>query len=238
MSLSRANVWIAGTVAVCVLLSAAAWFLLISPTRADAAQLRDDTAATAASNEQLAQQIAVLEAQFATIEQKRADLAVVRAAMPADPELADLNRKLEAQAIAAGVVLMRVTPGAPTVVVAPVAVAAAPVDGAAPDAATAAPAVPAPASNLLAIPVTIELIGPFANASAYLEALQQDLGRDFLVEGLNAVAEVEAPATGAKPAVRNGDVTMTITGKVFVLPETVTAPATSVPDAGTGSTDS
>lgn len=244
MSLSRTNVWIAGTVAVCLLLSAAAWFLLISPTRADAAQLREDTAATTANNQQLEQQIAVLKAQFATIDQKKAELAAIRVAMPADPELADLNRKLEAEAAAAGVVLMRVTPGAPVTVVAPAAAAPAAAETGeavgtetADGTAAAAAAQPA-ASGVLAIPVVVEIVGPFGNASAYLEVLQDRLGRDFLVEGLTAAAETPAAATGAKPAVANGDVTMTITGKVFVLPETTTAPVTSVPETGTGTTDS
>lgn len=239
MSLSRTNAWIAGTVAVCVLLSAAAWFLLIAPTRANAAELRETTESTAASNDQLQIKVNQLAAQNETLDEKRAELAVVREAMPADPDLALLNRKLEAEAAAAGVTLMRVAPGAAVPVVAPTPVAVAPVEGESADAAAAATPAPTPASSVLAIPVSLDVIGPFANVSSFLQAVQTKLGRDFLVQSLNVVAEDPAEASGAKPATANGDVTMTITGSVFVLPETAAAAAApTAPDAGTGSTDS
>lgn len=240
MTMPKTRLWIAGTMALCLALTAAAWFLVISPTRAEAAELRTQRADTAASNDQLQARIDTLVAEFATLGQKRAELAEVKVAMPQDPELAVLNRKLEAEALASTVVLMRVTPGA-AVSMAPAPVAAAPVEGtttegAATDGATATPT---PTSTLQGIPVVVEIVGSFANTSGYLQGIQERLGRDFLVESLNVVAEKPTAATGAKPAVANGDVTMTITGKVFVLPAAAATPSTTVADtAGAGTTDS
>lgn len=241
MTLSKTRLWIAGTVALCLVLTAAAWFLVISPTRAEAAELRTQRADTAVSNDQLQARIDTLVAQFATLDQKRAELAVVQEAMPQDPELALLNRKLEAESLTSGVVLMRVTPGAAVAAVAAPAPAPVPAEGAATEGAatdgTAAAAVPT--STLQAIPVVVEVVGPFADVSTYLQGIQERLGRDFLIESLNVVAEKPAAATGAKPAVTNGDVTMTITGKVFVLPAAAATTSPTVADtAGAGTTDS
>lgn len=237
--MSKTRLWIAGTVVLCLALSAAAWFLLISPTRAEAAELRTQRTDAAASNDQLAAKIEVLKAQFATLDQKEAELAKVREAMPQDPELAELNRKLEAESLSARVTLMKVTPSAPVAAVA--AVPTAPAEGTTTDGTTtdgAAAATAAPVNPLVGIPVVVEVVGPFANATTFLAGVQERLGRDYLVEGLSVVAEKPAARTGAKPAVANGDVTMTITGRVFVLPDTVTTPPT-VPDAtGADTTDS
>ena len=61
----------------------------------------------------------MLQAQFATLDQKEAELAKVREAMPQDPELAELNRRLEAEALSSKVTLMRVTPSSPLAAVPP-----------------------------------------------------------------------------------------------------------------------
>ena len=120
--------------------------------------------------------------------------------MPQDPELALLNRKLEAESLTSGVVLMRVTPGAAVAAVAAPAPAPMPAEGAATEGAatdgTAAAAVPI--STLQAIPVVVEVVGPFADVSTYLQGIQERLGRDFLIESLNVVAEKPAAADGCQ----------------------------------------
>lgn len=234
MSLSKSRLWIAGTVVLCLALSAGAWFLLIAPTRAEAAELRTQRTDAMTSNDQLESRIKVLQAEFATLDQKEAELAKVREAMPQDPELAELNRKLEAAALGAKVTLMRVTPSSP---VAAVAAAPAPTTTEGTTDSTTTTAAPA-VSPLVSIPVSIEVVGSFANASVFIEGIQERLGRDYLIEGLNIVAEKPAAASGAKPAVANGDVTMTISGRVFVLAATATTSPTVTDATGAGTTDS
>jgi type IV pilus assembly protein PilO len=236
MTMSKTRLWIAGTAALCVVMVLASWFLLIAPKRAEAADLRQQTADTATSNDTLAARVEELKAQFAQLPQRKAELAEIQRAMPQDPALATLTRDLERLAGESGVTLMSIAPGVP----APVLPAAAPLPAAGTDPAAAAP-VPAASTGLSQMSVALQVVGPFAKSTVFLEQVQTTLDRAFLVDGLNVLAEKPAEATGGKPAVGNGDVTFTITGRVFVLdteaiaaaPITETAPAPS-----TGTSDS
>jgi hypothetical protein len=71
MNTSSPRVWIAGTVVLCLALVAAGWFLLVSPQRAEAADLRDQTAAADQRNAQLEVRIAELKEEFAQLPQRR-----------------------------------------------------------------------------------------------------------------------------------------------------------------------
>ncbi len=243
MSLSKSRAWIAGTVAVCLLLTLAAYFLLIAPKRAEAAEFRTQTESAQIANQQLQAKVSELRKQFAELPQREAELSLIRQAIPEDDQLATLTRDLQRHADLAGVTLMSVAPGAPVAVVDPAAVTAAaaaaapapaPADGeTAPETAPAPVVVPAPTSTLVAIPVTVSVVGSFDASTAFVKAVQGYRGddaapvldetdenylkRDFLVQTLNVVAEEDAEASAGKPAVQNGDVTMAITGSVFVL---------------------
>jgi hypothetical protein len=245
MNTSSPRVWIAGTVVLCLALVAAGWFLLVSPQRAEAADLRDQTEAADQRNAQLEVRIAELKEEFAQLPQRKAELAAVQKAMPADPELAVLTRDLQRLATEAGVTLMSISPGevstiVPSVVAAPEPVAptaetgaadasapadgaAAPVDGAA---SVEAPVVVTLPPGLAQLPVSVVVVGPFEASREFLEKVQDQLDRDYLVDMLTVVAEEASGADGGKPAVSNGDVMMTLTGRVFVLD----------PDAATTST--
>ena len=249
-SLTQTRAWVAGTVVLCLLLVVASYFLLIGPKRAEAADLDLQTESTLSSNAALEVRVAELKAQFAELPDREAELAAVRRALPQDAAIPTLVRDLDALAAAAAVTLMSITPGVGTVVVDPTAVVAAPAapaEGAAPaDGAAAAPTDPAAAAAvpagdvLLSVPTSLVVVGGFAEAEAFLEKLQTELARAFLVSGLTVTAETTpAAATGGKPAVDVGDVTMTITGSVFVLrspdattavdPGTATAPGAATP---------
>jgi type IV pilus assembly protein PilO len=254
-SLTRTRAWVAGTVVLCLLLVVASYFLLIGPKRAEAADLDLQTESTLSSNAALEVRVAELKAQFAELPDREAELAAVRRALPQDAAIPTLVRDLDALAAAQAVTLMSVTPGVGTVVVDPTAVVAAPAapaDGAAPaegaapaDGAAAAPTDPAAAAAvpagdvLLSVPTSLVVVGGFAEAETFLEKLQTELARAFLVSSLTVTAETTpAAATGGKPAVDVGDVTMTITGSVFVLrspdaaavdPITATAPGAATP---------
>lgn len=225
MSISKMQAWVAGAVVVSLLLTVAAWFLLISPQRAEAASVRDQTASVVDSNARLELQIAELKSEFADLPQRQAELAVVKKALPETVQLPTLVRDLDALATSSGVTLMTLTPAAavPVVSAAPAAVAvpdpaAAGAEApAAPEAADAAAVPAASADTLTSTPISIVLVGNFYDTEVFLRGLQTEFARDFLVTGLNVVAETAGEAAGGKPAVENGDVTMTITGSVFVL---------------------
>ena len=245
MNTASPRLWIAGTAALSVLLVLAAWFLLIAPKRAQAADLRQQTVDTAASNATLEARVAELKLQSAELPARKAELDLGRRAMPQDPELATLTRDLSAIAADTGVTLMSITPGVPAAVLSTTPAAAAPAGdpAAASDPAAAAAAAPT-ATGLSQISLSVQVVGPFAASTAFLDRVQTDLERALAVDGLNVQAEKAADATGGKPAVTNGDVTFTLTGRVFVLdPEatsttasaaggtTTTAPAAATTDS-------
>ena len=235
MRLTKSQLWITGTALLCTVILLAGWFVLIAPKRAEAADLREQTANAASVNDQLELKVAQLKADFAELPQRKAELAAIRLAMPEDAQLAALTRDLQALANGSGVTLMAISPGVvtPMYTVAP-PVAAAPAEGseAADGEATPAPApVADPNAGLSAIPVSIDVVGTFDRSEAFLKGLQSGMDRRYLVDGITATAETPSPATGGKPAVTNGDVTFTVTGRVFVLaPAAAAAPA--VPAVG------
>jgi type IV pilus assembly protein PilO len=231
MSASKPKFWVIGTAVLTVLLVIAAYFLLIGPKRAEAADFRQQTEDTAASNAQLQAKIEQLKVQFAELPQRQAELAAIKQAMPEEAALPTLVRDLDAMASGAGVTLMSLAPGEPVTVGPPAGAAAAPAPAPAAGSeggATPAPtAAPAPSDLLASIPVSIVVVGDFYESELFLKNLQTDMPRAYLVTNLTVQAEKEAEESGGKPATKNGDVTMTIAGSVFVLKPaaSVTAPA-------------
>lgn len=239
-----ARTWVAATVVVALLLALAAWFVLIDPVRAEAADLRSQTADAVARNEQLASQTQVLRQQFANLPDKEAELAALGEALPAEVELPTLIRTVDGFADETGVTVMSIAPGAATPVVDPAVAAAAaapapaPTEGAAPADGAAAPVEPVvPAGPVtMATPLTTTVIGDFFDAQAFLRRMQADMPRAFLVRDLSVTAEDRQDAGGGRPATTAGDVTMTITADVFSRPDpagaagaATTPPATSQP---------
>lgn len=247
MLANKSRVWMAGTMLLCVLLAVASWFLLVGPKRAQATELEVQTVDAQSQNTQLEARIAQLEVQFAELPQRQAELAAIKQAMPEEAALPTLVRDLDASAAASGVTLMTLTPGAPVTVptaaaVTPVAApGTAPAEGAAPaegDAAAAtapdATATAVPAGDLLvSIPTSVVVVGDFFESELFLKKLQAEMPRAFLVQNLTVTAETTpAEAAGGKPAVANGDVTMTIAGSVFVLKSSGAAATGVTPLAG------
>jgi Tfp pilus assembly protein PilO len=243
MSRDSAKTWVAGAAALAVLLALAAWFLLIGPERAQAQELRQQRLDTEATNSVLAARVEQLRQQFAELPERQEELVTIGRALPAEVALAALTRDLDRLAGDSGATLMSIAPGTPVPAAPPVPVA--PIDPAAP-ADPAAAAVPAPVA-VTTVPISLTLVGGYTEAEVFLRVLQTELGRDFLVTGLSLTAEAPSAGGGGKPATLNGDVTLTVSGSVFVLPgvdgagsgaDVPPVPAVPVPgalDAGTAS---
>ena len=229
--MTKTRTWSLGTTAVCVLLAVAAWFLLISPTRSEAASLRDQKVQQDQANDQTRMSIKQLKAQYAELPAKQAELAVIKQQMPDNPALPTLIRNLTTMAKAAGVTLVSVAPAPPvtyngttgatgTPQAKPAATAATPSAGAA-----AAPSGMVQAS----IATTIVVKGDYSEATLFLQKVQAQMRRAFLVNTLQLAPD--AGSGTAASSTPKGNVQMTITGQVFVLKTpAVTAPV--VPAAG------
>lgn len=126
MALSTTTAWSLGTAGLCVALSAASWFLVIDPERAEAATSREQTVAVQQNNAALVEEIDRLKEQFADLPSKQAELAAIRQALPDQPAMSSLVRDLSAAAADSGLQFDSVTTGAATALVDPAAAVVAP----------------------------------------------------------------------------------------------------------------
>src|ERR671920_1106595 len=111
--MTMTNRWIAGAVAAALALVAASWFLLISPQRSQAAELREQAAAQQAANDMIRLRTQQLKAQFASLPQRRAQLAEIQQQLPNSPDLSALLRQLSTVADDAGVAVDSISPAQP-----------------------------------------------------------------------------------------------------------------------------
>ena len=230
---TRSSRWIAGTCVACLVVATASWFLLIGPRRSHAAQLRDQSQSVHSANDTLRLQIAQLKAQFADLPSKRAVLVKVQQQLPPTAAMPALVRSLNGIADTTGVNLTGITPGA--------AVLASAAGGAAPAGAASAAGTPAPAGSTVIVPVSVSVTGDYFAATLFMKQLQTQLRRAFLVTGItvapnSAASGADSSSTGSLSSssgnAASGDIQLTITGQVFVLP---TAPAAG---SATGATTS
>ncbi len=226
--------WSALTALACVALLGIAWVLLLSPRRAEAADIRDQAEAARSANDALQLQVAQLKAQFAELPKNKAELATIHTQMPVKAAMPELVRAVDAAAAASGVTLTALTPaGATALATAPAAApspAASSAAGSTGGTAAAAPAAPAAGGlRVVAIPVTIVVQGDYFQNVLFLKKLQTEMPRVFAVNSLQMVV---GAATGS-------GVTMTVGGSVFALPDavdTTDAAASGAAATGTGTT--
>ncbi len=227
--MSSLKTWVAGTVLTSVLLAAGGWFLLISPQRSSAEEIRSQTESAAQSNAVLEVEIAALKRQHESIAEFRAALAEARLAIPADAEIASLLRQIDAVAVSTGVTLISVTPGAGasvTLVAVPSDEPAAPAEAdgegeategsePAPDA-TATPEVPA-IDGLYGIPLAIDVIGSYEATTAFLAQIQTGVERYIRVAQISSTALEARAAEGGRPETVQGDVELVASGFAYVV---------------------
>jgi Tfp pilus assembly protein PilO len=223
--MNSTRTWTAGTAVAAVLLLIAGWFLLVSPQRSEAADLRDQVTAQQAANDAIALKTKQLQAQFASLPERQAQLAEIKQQMPDNPALPSLIRDLSSYAESAGVKLDSVAPGTPAAVVA--AAPAAPAAGQ-PVTPGQAPAATSTA-GLFSIPTTVTAVGSYSELTLYLQKLQSSMRRAFLVNTIS-LAKASTGTTGS------GDLTMTLNAQIFVMQTAAAAPAAPVIPAAPNTT--
>lgn len=263
--------WVVGTSLVCVTVLGLGGFLLVKPQFDEASQVRDETAELATSNDELADEVAVLRADFAKIDEFRAALAQRRTKVPENADLSAMLRQIDAVAAAAGVTLITSSPGKAQAWEPPVEKEEEPAaEGDSEDAATPAPtATTAPTDDaegaaealtsdevlkkvaaeladvegLYAIPVTIDVVGPYDNVRSLISLLQTGDGRYFFAGNFTITHLEPGEASGGRPAINPGDVELALAASVFVLTategasavaETPDQPAAPLPPAPAG----
>ncbi len=211
-----------GVIAVLV----AGWFLLVSPQRSHAADLRSQAAAQQQSNATLQSKVSMLRQQAKDLPRQQARLAEIAKKVPDNPALPPLIRALSDAADTSGVDLVSLAPSPPTAVTSVTGTATAQ------SAAKAAPG----ATPLAQIPVSIQVRGTYFNVEQFFNAVES-LSRAMLVTGLSMapIASSGAPTQAGQKAIAPGSLTATVTAKVFMAPTvalpTAAKPAASAPAA-------
>lgn len=226
--------WVALTVVAVLAIVAAGWFLLVSPKRAEAVDLRAQVDSQVSANLALRGQIAMLKSQAKSLPQKQAKLAAVAAKIPDNPALPSLIRALTVAAEDAGVELISLAPTAPVAVAAPVRAAAPgtpaagapaagapaprkPVAGAPAAGAPAAGAAAAAAAGVLkSITISIRVVGGYFQIEQFFDRVES-LSRAMkatslsLTPGPNPLKpEVPGAATNALDSTLSGSINATV----------------------------
>jgi len=232
MNAPKTGSWIAATVVAGLLMLVAAWFLVISPTLATAAETQEEAQGQRDQNQLTQIRVERLREQFEDMEALKTELAGLQLQIPTAADVETYKREITAAALTRGVTVISLVTGIPNPVVAavdPAATAAEPVDPAPVTEetdGTVAPAEPAaPVDVTYGLSVTLELLGPYQNVMAFLQDLQTGTQRIYVVEQLDGTAPEPAEATNGRPAISAGDLNLVVTGSVFVLP-----PLAAVPD--------
>jgi Tfp pilus assembly protein PilO len=230
MSMTRK--WSLLTAVLIIGILAASWFLLVSPKRSSASEIRAAATAQQASNEALVQQLNELKAQSLDLPKQKAELAVMRKQIPDNPALPALIRDLTAAGRTVGVQVLSMKPGTPAVVAAAVAAPlvaapAATTDGTSTTATTGTTpvkaAAPAPAP-LYVVPLALEITGSYFEVEQFINKLE-GMQRKYMVSGFT-LTPLAASSTDGSTA---GGLTLSLSGQVFLSPNVASITTTSVP---------
>jgi Tfp pilus assembly protein PilO len=209
----------AGAVVLILAVLAGGWFLLVAPKHHSTSALESQATSQESKNASLLQQLQVLQAQQQDLPQQEAKLADLRTRIPNNPALPTLIRDLTAAATKVGISLDSLAPAAPvSVVAAPEAVTAAP--------STAGAAAAAPA--LFQVPLTLKVTGSYFAIEQYLNRLE-GLKRSLMVTGFTLTPGAGDTTSATATAATGSDLTVTLTGRVFL--SQAAAPTTSTPIA-------
>ena len=214
--MSKSRQWAMLTAVVCLAVLAAGWALVIKPQRSHASELRTQTQTAQGDANKLRTQVAQLQAQQRDLPAQQKLLSQIATKIPDNPALPALIRQLSAVADGAGVNLVSLAPGQPTMA----AATGAPAATTATTAATAA----APAAPLATIPLTVQVQGSYYNVEQFFAGVES-LDRAMLVTGFGLTpAGGPSGATGTGPgAVAPGTLTAQITAQVFESPQLAAA---------------
>lgn len=219
LSTKQGKLWLIGGVMLSVLLFIGAYLLGVAPQRERAADAMEQRESVEAQNAKLRSKLATLKKQFADLPARQAELSKIQTALPKKEGMANLVRDLEKMATDNGVFVQNIAPGTATPI--PIQSGGAATSGKAP-----APAPTAGAANgaaaggdiLAEIPVSMTVLGTFHKTEGYLRALQNDIPRAMMIDSLNlSTVTDDIKASPGVPAQKRGDVTTTITARVFIF---------------------
>lgn len=204
--MTRTRIWVLATSVAVVAVLAAGWFLLVSPKKAESADLRSQTESAEQKISALTSQLAELRAQQAELPAQEAKLAAIDRQIPSDPQLPVLVRSLTEAARATGCTLTTISPAAPVAVTSQ----------------SPGTAADAPAPPLTSIQLNLAVSGTYVEVEQFVLKLEQ-LQREFRVQTFSIVRETKDGGAG--------ELVLSVTGQVFALTTPAPAP-TAAPSPG------
>jgi Tfp pilus assembly protein PilO len=217
-----------------VAILALGWFLLVSPQRSHAADLRTQAYSQRSANATLQSQVQQLEQEKLGLPAQQRILNQIATKIPDSPALPALIRQLVVAAKGAGVDLVSLAPGQPTLVTQTAAAATTlPASGTATSRTHAAP--PSP---LAQIPLTINVTGSYFNMESFFAAVEK-LSRAMLVTQwtLTPASGSGGGSSGSSGSSGGSDTSSTLapgtlngalSASVFESPAAASAPTTPV----------
>ena len=201
--------WTLGAALLAVAILVAGWFLLISPQRAEVADLETQTVAQENTNSSLETELAVLKEENKDLPEKQAELAELRTAIPEAPDLPSYIREMQDLGRQSGVTFTALTPTTP------VELGGGGSEGA------------LTPGQLAAINVDMLITGSYFEITKFMNELETS-PRYTLVSGYT-IGEEEGEGSSGK----NLELTSTVNARIYLVP----APA-AVTDIDSATTES
>jgi Tfp pilus assembly protein PilO len=235
--MTKTRQWTVFTAIAVILVLLAGYFLLVKPQSTKASTLRSEATSQQQSNALIQTQIASLQSEQAQLPEQQKQLEKFATQVPADASEPAVIRQLSAAANGSGVNLVSITPGTSGAVAA---------TGTTPGSTSLTP-VPSAAGQLIQLPVTLGILGSYANVESFFQSLEA-LPRALLVTGWSlcpaggasggsSAVSCTAPAAPSNFVMPTGELGGTVSAVVFYAPPVGTAtPTGSVAPATTATT--
>jgi Tfp pilus assembly protein PilO len=203
--------WTLGAALIAVLILVAGWFLLISPQRAEVADLEAQTEAQENTNSSLDTELAVLKQQNKDLPEKQAELAALQTKIPQTAELPTYIREMQDVGRKSGVAFTSLTPATPVAVG-----AVSSVEGA------------LPPEQLAALNVDMVVTGSYFEITKFMNDLET-ASRYTLVSGYTITEEGAGASDGASSS-RSPELTATVNARIYLVPATPEVSDTTAAD--------
>lgn len=204
--MTQTRKWVLLTAVAVAAALALGWFLLISPKRGEAAELRSQAEQQTQANSKLQTRVAQLRAQSKDVPRLEARLEDINARMPASPNLPALTRSLVDAAAKSGVVVTTLTPQAPAFVDIKPAAAVTPTAGAKSS---------GPQLKVAQIPLSVVVEGDYYEVEQFLSTIEK-FKRSMLVTSLDLTAQSSAATSAGAASTSRGAITATVAGRVYM----------------------
>jgi Tfp pilus assembly protein PilO len=212
--MNKTRQWAMLTAVACLAVLVAGWFVVVKPQRSHASDLRTQAAGLQSTNDQIRAKVAQLRAEQKDLPAEQKTLAQIATKIPDNPALPTLIRQLSSAADGAGVNLVSLAPGQPTL------------SSAAAGAGATTAAASSSTSPLATISVAINAQGSYFNLEQFFSALES-LNRAMLVGSFTMAPGQSATAATSTSAAPPDTLNAQITATVFMSPQT--APAAAAP---------